>query len=49
MMAPSSIPERGREFKVKLTLDPNGNTLFVRGYVGIELLGKTQVWIRQGP
>jgi len=42
-------PERGREFKVKLTLDPNGNTLFVRGYAGIELLGETQVWIRQGP
>ena len=42
-------PERGREFKVKLTLDPDGNTLFVRGYVGIELLGETQVWIRQGP
>lgn len=42
-------PERGREFKVKLTLDPDGNTLFVRGYVGLELLGETQVWVRQGP
>lgn len=38
-------PEDGKEYNCKLTLkDPN--TLEVRGYVGISLLGKTQVWTR---
>lgn len=38
-------PEDGKEYNCKMTLqDPN--TLMVRGYVGISLLGKTQTWIR---
>ncbi|GAB3274281.1 DUF2147 domain-containing protein [Larkinella harenae] len=38
-------PEDGKEYSCKLTLkDPN--TLDVRGYVGISLLGKTQTWTR---
>ena len=38
-------PEDGKEYNCKMTLkDPN--TLEVRGYVGISLFGKTQVWTR---
>ena len=38
-------PESGKEYNCKMTLkDPN--TLEVRGYVGISLFGKTQVWTR---
>lgn len=38
-------PEDGKEYSCKLTLkDPN--TLGVRGYVGISLLGKTETWTR---
>lgn len=38
-------PEDGKEYNCKMTLtDPN--TLNVRGYVGISLLGKTQIWTR---
>ncbi|GAB3946234.1 DUF2147 domain-containing protein [Spirosoma harenae] len=38
-------PEDGKEYNCKMTLqDPN--TLLVRGYVGISLLGKTQTWTR---
>lgn len=38
-------PEDGKEYNVKMTLkDPN--TLDVRGYLGISLLGKTQTWTR---
>lgn len=38
-------PEDGKEYNCKMTLkDPN--TLDVRGYVGISLLGKTQTWTR---
>ncbi len=38
-------PESGKEYNCKMTLkDPN--TLDVRGYMGISLLGKTQTWTR---
>lgn len=38
-------PEDGKEYNCKMTLqDPN--TLLVRGYIGISLLGKTQTWTR---
>ncbi|GAB3325566.1 DUF2147 domain-containing protein [Larkinella ripae] len=38
-------PEDGKLYSCKLTLK-NPNTLDVRGYVGISLLGKTQTWTR---
>jgi uncharacterized protein (DUF2147 family) len=38
-------PEDGKTYSCKMTLkDPN--TLDVRGYVGISLIGKTQTWTR---
>ena len=38
-------PESGKEYNCKMTLkDPN--TLEVRGYIGISLLGRTQIWTR---
>ena len=38
-------PEDGKEYNCKMTLkDPN--TLLVRGYVGISILGKNQTWTR---
>lgn len=38
-------PEDGKTYSCKMTLkDPN--TLDVRGFVGISLLGKTQTWTR---
>lgn len=38
-------PEDGKEYNCKMTLKDN-NTLDVRGYVGISLIGKTQTWVR---
>jgi uncharacterized protein (DUF2147 family) len=38
-------PESGKEYNCKMTLT-NPNTLEVRGYMGISLLGKTQTWTR---
>jgi uncharacterized protein (DUF2147 family) len=35
-------PEEGKTYRCKLTLD--GDSLEVRGYIGISLLGRTQVW-----
>lgn len=38
-------PEDGKTYSCKMTLK-DANTLDVRGYVGISLIGKTQVWTR---
>lgn len=38
-------PEDGKEYNCKMTLQ-DSNTLLVRGYVGISLLGKNQIWTR---
>ena len=34
----------GKSYSVVVTL--NGNTLFLRGYIGLQLFGKTTVWQR---
>jgi uncharacterized protein (DUF2147 family) len=39
-------PTSGKTYKCKLTL-VDANTLKIRGYLGIPLLGKTQVWTRR--
>ncbi len=38
-------PEGGDVYKSKMRLTEEGN-LYVRGYVGIPLLGKSQIWTR---
>ena len=38
-------PENGKTYKCVMTLD-DANTLKVRGYVGIQMLGRTDVWKR---
>ena len=37
-------PHTGKVYKAKMTL--KGNKLYVRGYVGVSLLGRTQTWVR---
>lgn len=37
-------PKSGKIYKAKVTLQ--GNKLYVRGYVGISALGRTQTWVR---
>lgn len=39
-------PKTGKMYRVKISL--KGNKLFVRGYVGVSILGRTQVWVRSG-
>ncbi len=38
-------PENGKEYSCKLTLR-DANTLDVRGYMGISLIGRTDTWLR---
>src|SRR5215469_3062438 len=39
-------PWTGSLYSAQLRLDETGNKLFVRGYLGIPLLGRTQTWLR---
>jgi uncharacterized protein (DUF2147 family) len=38
-------PSSGNEYSCKITM-PNKNTMKVRGYIGISLFGRTEVWKR---
>lgn len=37
-------PENGKTYSCKMSL--NGNTLEVRGYIGVSLFGRTEKWTR---
>lgn len=39
-------PEGGDRYTSKMRLTPEGN-LYVRGYIGIPLLGNSQIWTRE--
>lgn len=39
-------PENGKEYSLRLTPIEGGRKLEVRGYMGLPLLGRTQVWNR---
>jgi len=38
-------PESGNDYKAKMNL-PNDNTLEIRGYILVPLLGRSEVWTR---
>ena len=38
-------PDNGKEYSCKMWLEDK-NTLKIRGYIGISLLGRTEIWIR---
>lgn len=40
-------PENGKEYSVKMTPIAAGRKLEVRGFIGMALLGRTQVWVRE--
>jgi uncharacterized protein (DUF2147 family) len=40
-------PDTGTVYRCKFHLDQDGTRLIVRGYIGISLLGRSQVWQRQ--
>lgn len=40
-------PKNGKIYSSNMSLGDNGKTLFVRGYIGISLIGRTQTWHRK--
>ncbi len=40
-------PDNGKVYRSKLTLVDKGKRLNVRGYIGMPLLGRSQIWVRQ--
>lgn len=39
-------PDNGKIYKCKMTLNKAGDELEVRGYIGISLIGRSQIWKR---
>ena len=39
-------PEKGTDYRLRLTMVDGGKKMEVRGYVGTPMLGRTQTWVR---
>ena len=42
-------PVSGKLYKSRIKLNEKGNRLTMRGFVGVEVLGRSQHWIRHNP
>lgn len=40
-------PNNGKTYRCKMTLLEQGKKLEVRGYIGISLIGRSQIWLRE--
>jgi uncharacterized protein (DUF2147 family) len=40
-------PDNGKVYKCKIKLDSTGNKLEVRGFIGVSLIGRSQIWVRE--
>lgn len=40
-------PESGKIYRAKMKLIDNGKKLEVRGFIGVSLLGRSQIWLRE--
>jgi len=40
-------PHNGKTYRCKMTLSNDGKSLNVRGFIGISLFGRSQIWLRE--
>jgi uncharacterized protein (DUF2147 family) len=40
-------PHNGKTYRCKMTLSDDGKSLNVRGFIGISLFGRSQIWLRE--
>ena len=40
-------PQNGKTYKCKVWLEDKGKKLNVRGFIGVSVLGRTQVWVKE--
>ncbi len=40
-------PQNGKTYRCKMWLEDKGRALHVRGFIGVSVLGRTQIWIRE--
>ena len=40
-------PQNGKTYRCKVWLEDKGKKLNVRGFIGVSVLGRTQVWIKE--
>lgn len=40
-------PDNGKTYRCKMKLDSTGRKLEVRGYIGVSLFGRSQIWTRE--
>ena len=40
-------PDNGETYQCKIKLDSTGKQLEVRGFIGISLIGRSQIWLRE--
>jgi uncharacterized protein (DUF2147 family) len=40
-------PDSGELYRCTMSVSPDNRRLFVRGYIGISLFGRTQTWLRE--
>lgn len=40
-------PDNGKVYKCKIKLDSTGKQLDVRGFIGVSLFGRSQIWMRE--
>ena len=41
-------PENGKIYRARVKLIDNGQRLDVRGFIGVSLFGRSQIWLREG-
>jgi uncharacterized protein (DUF2147 family) len=40
-------PDNGKLYRCRMVLTDDGSRLDIRGYIGVPMLGRSQIWLRE--